>query len=399
MSQKIYLFNPDNDLALASFSPYYQSPERIRRMMADMSFLPFWFADAGALVKVASEERVEAFLAQYGDWVANRSVGFTCRWEDGEYLPWGWNPSLVHTLRKEGCRVEGLPDDARLERLRKLSSRVHAVDLLAELTTDTRLKGISRVARSLEDVEKMMAQHHRIILKAPWSGSGKGILRTSVPEWNEHAKGWTSRVVRTQGAVMVEPLYDRQTDFAMEYHIDEEGRVAFCGYSLFETDVHGYYKGNVLLSDTAIEQRLSAHLPIDLLHRIREVHMAFISQRLASDYRGYIGIDMMICREGETCFCQPCVEINLRMTMGMVSRILYDRWIAPESEGTFTIEYFKRDGEALERHREWQQRYPLCMDRHRIVEGYTNLSVVDDATTYLLSAFVKRCNQNDSKNY
>ena len=40
MASKLYLFNPEHDMALANFTPYYQPPQEIVRMGEDLSYLP-----------------------------------------------------------------------------------------------------------------------------------------------------------------------------------------------------------------------------------------------------------------------------------------------------------------------------------------------------------------------
>ena len=40
MFPNVYLFNPDYDMAMANFTPYYKSPAEIMRMIADLSVLP-----------------------------------------------------------------------------------------------------------------------------------------------------------------------------------------------------------------------------------------------------------------------------------------------------------------------------------------------------------------------
>lgn len=40
MRNEIYLFNPENDMALANFTPYYKAPSEIIRMANDLSVLP-----------------------------------------------------------------------------------------------------------------------------------------------------------------------------------------------------------------------------------------------------------------------------------------------------------------------------------------------------------------------
>ena len=49
----LYLFNPENDMALASGSPYYMSPASAKKMSADVSALPAWYAGLDGAVLLA----------------------------------------------------------------------------------------------------------------------------------------------------------------------------------------------------------------------------------------------------------------------------------------------------------------------------------------------------------
>lgn len=46
----LYLFNPENDMALACGDSYYMPPASARRMAADLSVLPAWYAAPGDAV-------------------------------------------------------------------------------------------------------------------------------------------------------------------------------------------------------------------------------------------------------------------------------------------------------------------------------------------------------------
>ena len=45
MSNLLYLFNPDQDLALASGEVNYMPPASACRMAEELALLPVWFAD------------------------------------------------------------------------------------------------------------------------------------------------------------------------------------------------------------------------------------------------------------------------------------------------------------------------------------------------------------------
>lgn len=45
--------------------------------------------------------------------------------------------------------------------------------------------------------------------------------------------------------------------------------------------------------------------------------------------------------------------------MGVLSRILYDRFVHPLSEGEYVVEHYTREEEAFSFHREMMEKYPL----------------------------------------
>ena len=90
---------------------------------------------------------------------------------------------------------------------------------------------------------------------------------------------------------------------------------------------------------------------------------------------GYLGVDMMICRQegGREYVVHPCVEINMRMNMGVVARLFYDNYVAPGRMGYFNIEYFP-DNETLRvQHERDMKDYPLVIEGGRLVSGYLPL--------------------------
>lgn len=376
---QIYLFNPDNDLALASDSPYFQPPARIRRMMDELACLPFWYAepDNAILVPYGMGERMEQM---YPHIASMQQMRWVERPVEGVYCPWGWNRALLHQLNRQG--VSGLPSVEWIRTIRLASSRETARELLYLLNNLPGMVGESEVCHSLAEVEQRLARGARWILKAPWSGSGKGLLRTSVNEWNTHAQGWTARILRTQQAVMMEPLYEKEVDFAFEYTV-HDGQAAFKGYSLFETDVHGYYKGNVLVSDAFIEAQLIETIGTEALAFIKERQAAFITAQVGTFYEGCVGVDAMLIRQEGKIRCQPCIEMNLRTTMGWVCHQLFDRWIDPQARGVFRLIYARRPGEIKEWHDKCLSESPPVWYNGRLTKGYLPLVPVDENNVFL----------------
>ena len=387
MSDSVLLFNPDNDMALASFSPYYKSPAGIMKMASDLELLPFWFANASDWVKVSNVASALAFIKNKENAAFDIGVGITDSFLDKRYLPWGWNPALVLTLRNNAVDSANLPSDDWMEHYRILSGRNHYADLLRRLRQIPNTCGMSQVCDSLFQVVDFIRQHEQVVLKAPWSGSGRGMMKLSGSGLTTSAEGWISRILRTQKCIMAEPLYNKVCDFAMEFKV-EDGRVDFAGYSLFETDCRGSYKGNVLLSDAAVEKRLFSFVPSETVFVVRDMLLTYFSAELSGFYSGYLGVDMMICQDddSEEYRLHPLVEVNLRSNMGVVSRLLYNRFVSPLSSGKFVVEYYGSDGEAFAFHQSMQKAFPLVMSNGKIISGYLSLTPVSTSTRY--QAFV-----------
>lgn len=382
INKTLYVFNPDNDLALANWDANYMPPESARRMAADLALLPAWYAD-GAGVLAPSAYNL-AFLKEMQERFS-LPVKLVTGAEDlssfDAVTPWGWNLSLRKKLLGAGVRETALPSVERLEELRRASHRRQAVEVLSRLRLGGSFCGESVWMSRLSDCRAFVESREAAVLKAPWSGSGKGLYWCK-GVFTPHIEQWCARLIERQGGVAGEPVYTKVEDFAMEFFIDGAGKTVFAGYSLFRTGGSGAYEGNVLLPDEEIERRLAGYVPREELRRLQTVLAEQLAVRFGSVYKGYLGVDMMICRVGQGHCVHPCVEINLRMNMGVVSRLLYDRFVASGGSGTFRVAYYPAAGEALREHEAMQTAYPLQTENGRVASGYLPLVPVSKSTRY-----------------
>lgn len=382
MRNEIYLFNPENDMALANFTPYYKAPSEIIRMANDLSMLPAWYAPEGSAIKVDSLSRVSLWIEQCPASDFLPDVIWSAEWENMPYKPWGWSPSLLYTLRKAGVNDSFLLSDMQMGQIRVLSGRQCCVKILESFSRMDGLCGKAMTCNSMTQVKKYITSLERCVLKAPWSGSGRGIMYVSSKEWNDSAEGWVSRVLRVQGEIMVEPLYNKVCDFAMEFYADGNGSVSFVGYSLFDTDAHGNYKGNFLLSDGQIKKILSQYIPDEVFDNVCRTMEGSLASLLNKDYCGFLGVDMMICLEDGRYLLHPCVEINLRMNMGVVSHTIFNRYVHCLSHGKYIVKYYSEDGEAWDAFCQMKATYKLHLCDGKLAEGYMPLTPVEQDTHY-----------------
>ena len=94
-------------------------------------------------------------------------------------------------------------------------------------------------------------------------------------------------------------------------------------------------------------------------------------------------MDMMTYRDAQNQFhLHPCVEINMRYTMGILAHKLTERCLPARQIGDAKIDFFARPGEALQQHKWFKQAYPLVQKGDRI-QGYMPLCPVTKESHYL----------------
>ena len=384
----LYIFNPEHDLALASGETNYMAPASARRMASELALLPMWYVEEGSAVLAPSAynlgyvKKIQELLGLSVDLMTEPELAIE---PNLDIRPWGWDVALRKRLSGLGVDEALLPSMEQLNGLREYSHRSKAVSLLPELQLNEYFCGESYYLKALEEWKTFVEERECCLLKAPLSGSGKG-LNWCKGIFTPFISGWCTRVAASQGGIIAEPIYNKVEDFAMEFYSDGTGEVTFMGYSLFHTGKSGMYEGNRLLSNEAIWKQLSQYVPSKVLTDLENCLKYRLSALVGTVYKGYLGVDMMICRfpENEKPFFRihPCVEINLRMNMGVVARFLYDRYVRSDSTGRFVIDYHPSEGEALQEHERMSATYPLEIREGRVYSGYLPLVPVHRRSCY-----------------
>lgn len=328
---KLHVFNPEHDIALASNLANFTAPHAGRQLRADLGYLPALWADEDDIVLVDHVESAEKAFRKVshrlrqadccdlptveGRFVNSKKVA---GYESVDaVLPWGWNLALRATLKRFGVHESRLPSEQQIAQIRELSHRRTAARLLPLLQMEETL-GESFECTTAAEVETLLARYGQVVMKAPWSSSGRGLrfLSSERTPFQMQA-GWFRNLVTQQGSVMVEPYYNKVKDFAMEFCADDAG-IHYLGLSLFHT-VNGAYVGNILATERTKQEVISRYIPVDLLDKVKQYIISSID---LGPYRGPFGVDMMLVSKAyhnSQLFLHPCVEINLRRTMGHVA--------------------------------------------------------------------------------
>ncbi len=184
---KLYVFNPDADMALGNNEENYMAPATIRRMAEDLALLPIWYAQPGSGVLAPSAYNAE-YLKRMQQ-LFRLDVQLVTEPELADYadvlvIPWGWNPAIRKRLLKGGILERRLPCAEYMSLYRNLASRYSSLllfYLLKRFGSDyvhgecPILYDGSKGKELLSEIDAKMFDKG-FVMKSLWSGSGK-VLR------------------------------------------------------------------------------------------------------------------------------------------------------------------------------------------------------------------------------
>ena len=231
---------------------------------------------------------------------------------------------MAERFRRYGVPSEWIPAEERLDDIRAFASREFVCgDSFAPLfgSGPHVVSRIPQFASSLDFV--MPADSPRLIFKSPWSSSGRGVFVADVP-LSDSTQARLNGFLKTQGGFLVDRFYDKVLDFALEYELLADDKARFLGFSVFETADGGRYGGNVLAAQNELRGVIetSAEMSVEGL---AESVANCLERTLGGRYVGVVGVDMLVVDEGGEKLIHPCIEVNLRMNMGVLAMHVFER--------------------------------------------------------------------------
>jgi hypothetical protein len=147
-------------------------------------------------------------------------------------------------------------------------------------------------------------------------------------------------VLNQQNYLIAEPYLQKLIDFSFQFRVLSDSKIEYLGLSIFETNSNGQYRGTTIHPDL---DKLLPDIDSSELTEMICVTADLISNALeksiyATWHRGFLGVDAMIFKLGKSIMMQPCIEINSRMNMGILSMFL-EKKIYPKSTGKFELFY------------------------------------------------------------
>jgi hypothetical protein len=357
-NSKIYYFNPTCELAVANGSFSYMPPELLQQMERDLAILPAVFCTKSDFILTENPPSALFLndLKNLGmDLPSFCSLKELEALPDGSFdsiIPWGWSPAAHFKLKylKEQCSPKFRKN--RIfewkEEHKALYERSASLKFLRRILNDNPLPWFidpslcGKIVRSCDEIDALLQVYPSIVLKAPVSSSGRGIQIIRKQKLNASNRQLISGVLKQQKYLIVEPFLNKLLDLSFQFEIMSDSEIKYHGFSVFETNSNGQYKGTFIHPDLneLLPDEDEAEVRRKIASTAKILKLALQESEFASNYQGYLGIDALLFRESDQLKMQPCIEVNCRMNMGILC-LQFENLIHPKTKGKFEISPIK----------------------------------------------------------
>jgi hypothetical protein len=363
-----------------------------QKMMSDLAFLPAWYAGDDDYVLVDSPENIPDFFLPTAKILPRKDL---------EALPvshlfvspWGLTLQCLQMFEK--MRAKSKPDlvlpawnDNYPELLSRKSS-ANCLEIIRQIMKDESIPAAPQFFSDIYNLKDFIEKNEEnYILKAPFSSSGRGLRW--IPKGRKLSQAdenWIRGVFNKQKTVSVEQALDKKADFALEFFSNGRGKVEYHGLSLFTTNDRGAYTGNVLASQKFLEEYVENLTGNDRFQLVRNAVAEALQVVYAGSYTGYLGVDMLVYREKGKNLIHPCVEVNLRHTMGLLALHLSEKYICEHARASLHIIYVK--AAAMDFHIQMKEKHPAEFIDGKLSKGYLSLCPVAENTQYLAYILIR----------
>ncbi len=356
MNPRLFLYNPTCEMAIANGQVSYMPPRNLAVFEHDMASFPFVFAKPKDFILVPDREGHSlAHLEEIG-WempglVTTPADLPTDALDDGvELHPWGWSPAVYRRFLQFMPHVSASwPKNLFYNwnpRLATLLSRETGYRLLEIVRSLYEADKRSYSLLKLPEKPIVITNEHDLsnvvqsfplpaVIKTPWSASGRGLYRIRNVADDPAQSPWVKGMLRRQKKLYAEAWLDKVQDVSFHFWLHPR-HVEYLGHNYFYTEPSGQFGGCAIglpqnLTNNLIDPGRVAEALAQAAHLLTK---GLQTMQLNHEYTGPLGIDALFFRHGEggEVVLNPCVEANLRYTMGLANVLLKNR-LHPKSTG------------------------------------------------------------------
>ncbi|MDO5036497.1 MAG: hypothetical protein Q4D93_06015 [Porphyromonas sp.] len=368
-SSLVWFFNPGYEASLSGVTANYTPPRSVCRFRRDLATLPIYMTSGCDYVMVADDMPEQYRTSQ----IISELSG------DDALQPWGWASELKSYLPK------GYVLPFTVDEMRALGSRHQSLSLWREIVRiEPALFSHLMEPMECSAMPNSLPLHRAWVLKDEYSSSGRGVrfFSDEVGLGDFFASVSKSRSKR----YYIEPYYEIVEDRGYEFYMSATGEVRYLGGSEFVTE-KGKYIANRLQPADQLETKWQA-TPTTPSH---ENYILLLSRALSRlslyGYSGPIGVDTAVVANEEGALeLLPCIEVNIRPTMGHLALALSERDLPSEhGKGYFQITTLTPAQRA-----DWLNVAPLYMESTSLLaRGVYPLTPVTEETRFVATLTIE----------
>lgn len=327
----IYFFNPTAELSVANGDFSYQPSALLRQFEREMAAIMLYFASEKDLV-VVDDYPDEQFLNTIRQLKPHlpgfiKKTDLECSQQSFDKLvPWGWSPAVINEFQSlfprfspafnASGRGKWKNDFALFYNRKKATGILDYIyeNYEGELPEKTILEPL--ICKNCDIANELLKQKRQIVFKAPLSSSGRGIQMLRKESLNSSNIAWLKSIINKQGFVMAETLHNKVADVSLHFFKQSGKTTKFIDKVFFKTNSKGQFLGCYTGNhpDPAVNSLINKHIKKGITTILEQ---AFNKQ--FENYEGYLGLDMMVIEINGQEQLHPCVEVNPRFTMGLLT--------------------------------------------------------------------------------
>lgn len=387
--KKLWYFNPDCELAVFKEQIHYSPPKMIKTLRQELALLMMWLADHDDYVYVENLFEETNWLSVIrsvigfkvnivnADLIKKNNLKFT------ELKPWGSAPNIYSSLSSIENRIDKkLAWEGEMRNYFHRSTGYKITKHLAAFSKEglVRESELGDFYNSLEAVKVAIdtifnAGFKGVILKLPFSSSGRGNLILKRNELTLNVRKWIDSGIAKQGSILIEPLLQKENDFSLLFE-KKNNDVVFLGGTSFLVGDTGQYFGASLNGFNKLFSPQESKLIEWVIDQLK------VEFKKWTSFQGQLGVDAMtyINKDGKKKI-QPCIEVNPRYTMGHIT-LEIEKKIAKNKKGKWRIVTKQDIADFLTFKTKMEKKHPLKIINGKVEAGFLPLVDVSQVTNY-----------------
>lgn len=363
MYSRLFFFNPTNEMAIANGEASYMPPRHLHHFEMDMAALPWLLGTEKDYILVRKKEgnsiqHLESFNWDLPKLVSSPKEINSKDQQNLWFSPWGWSPAVYKHFKPYQPFSHSLwtshPLAVWKKDLANILSRETSYDLLKKIfnikssnPSEFPHINIPDMPMEIYDEEKLAdileKQTPPLIVKTPFSASGRGLFRIRNAEDAPEKSQWVKGMLKRQGKIYIEKMLNKVQDVSFQFYINPD-EINFLGHNFFYTEASGQFAGCAIgIPETPAPLFRDYKLISEAIEQAAKLLCKGISEiGLNKHYTGPAGIDGIFVEDKGKLKLQPCLEINLRYNMGYAN-VLFKQKMHPQAKGKWKTGIFAKE--------------------------------------------------------